>query len=131
MAGSVAEHHAIALNAAFYEFGFDVVLLAAGPFTTAKNAKGIWVQPITETDLGGLDVQSDRPSRVLALKRSDAEGINRKAKVQAPDGVGGIVRNFRIDGQVEIFSDHYRVQLVPDESAVARSFSASFSQSFG
>ena len=131
MAGSVAEHHAAALDAAFDAFGFDVTLLASGPFATSKKAEGIWVQPITETDLGGLDVQSDRPSRVLALKRSDAEGINRQAKLQAPDGVNGAVRNFRIDGQVEIFSDHYRVQLVPDDATVARSFSDSFSQSFG
>ena len=105
-----------ATEAAFSAFGFDVVLLAAGPVTTEKTVDGIWVQPITETDLGSLDVQSDRPSRILAVKRADAPTMNRQVRVRCPDGVGGPVRGFRVDGQVEIFDDHYRVQLVPDES---------------
>ena len=41
--------------------------------------------------------------------------------MRTQDGVGGKVRNFRVDAPVEIFSDHYRLSLVPDDSHAARS----------
>ena len=100
-------------------FGVDVTVLAVGPFTEEKIVQGIWVQPVTATDLGGFDVQSDRPSRILALRRSDVQGINREARVRAGDGVGGRVRVFRVDAPVEIFSDHLRLSLVPDDASTA------------
>ena len=112
--GNASELHEDALESAFDAFGIDVTILAAGPNPTEKTVSGIWVQPITETDLGGLDVQSDRRSRVLAVKRSDVPGINREARVRVRDGYNGEERTFRVDGQVEIFTDHYRVQLVPE-----------------
>ena len=75
-----------ALAAAFDAFSIEVTLLAAGPFTSSKVVSGIWVQPVTDTDLGGFDLQSDRPSRILAVKRSEAEGINREARLQGRTG---------------------------------------------
>ena len=119
-----------ALAAAFDAFSIEVTLLAAGPFTSSKTVSGIWVQPVTDTDLGGFDLQSDRPSRILAVKRSEAEGINREARLQGPDGYGGAVRGFRVDAPVEIFSDHFRLTLVPDDTITSGAFSSAFSSAF-
>ena len=106
-----------ATEAAFDAFSIAVELLQGGSFSSSKVVSGIWVQPVTTTDLGGFDVQSDRPSRVLALRRSDAPRITRGDRLRAGDGVGGRLRNFRVDAPVEIFSDHYRLSLVPDNTA--------------
>ena len=109
-----------ATGAAFDAFSIDVELLVGGSIAAAKTVGGIWVQPVTETDLGGFDLQSDRPSRVLALKRSDAPKITRGDRLRAEDGAGGRVRNFRVDAPVEIFSDHYRILVVPDDTITSR-----------
>ena len=113
--GNASELHEDALESAFNAFGIDVTILAAGPNPTEKTVSGIWVQPNTQTDLDGLGVQSVRPSRVLALRRAEIPGrVRRGLKLRCADGPGGPVRDFRIDGQVEIFDDHFRVQLVPE-----------------
>ena len=114
-----------ATEIAFDAFGVDVELLVGGSITESKVVSGIWVQPVTTTDLGGFDVQSDRPSRVLALRRSDAPKITRGDRLRAGDGVGGRLKNFRVDAPVEIFSDHYRLSLVPDDATTSRASGAS------
>ena len=103
-----------ATGAAFDAFAIDVELLQGGSIAETKTVGGIWTQPTTQTELGGFDVQSDRPSYVLALKKADAPKVTRGDRVRAE--YGGRLRRFRVDGPLEIFSDHYRLQLVPDDT---------------
>ena len=109
-----------ATEAAFDAFGIDVELLQGGSIAADKTVGGIWVQPVTATDLGGFDLQSDRPSRVLALKKIDAPKLGRGDLLRTQDGVGGRLKVFRVDAPVEIFSDHFRLQLVPDDTTTTR-----------
>ena len=110
-----------ATKAAFDAFGITVTLrgraMCRPEFGDAmRTVQGIWVQPVTDTDLGGFDVQKDRPSRILALKRGDADGVKRGSELQAHDGYNGRLRVFRVDAPVEIFPDHVRLSLVPDDN---------------
>ena len=109
-----------ATGAAFDAFAIDVELLQGGSIAETKTVGGIWTQPVTETDLGGLDVQSDRPSRILALRREDAPTITRGDRLRTRDGYNGRSRVFRVDGFHEIFSDHYRLSLVPDDTITSK-----------
>ena len=115
----IEDLRADALAAAFHAFSIEVTLLLGGSITESKVILGIWTQPVTATDLGGFDVQSDRPSRILAVKRSAAPKITRGDRLRAEDGVGGPLRNFRVDGFSEIFSDHYRLTVVPDDTTTS------------
>ena len=111
----IVDLRADALAASFDAFGQDVELLVGGSITESKVILGIWTQPTTQTELGGFDLQADRPSYILAVKKVDAPRITRGDRLRAK--YAGRMQGFRVDGPVEIFSDHFRLQLVPDDTA--------------
>ena len=113
---SQADLRADSLAAAFAAFGVAVEVLSPSRGSLMGTITGVWVQPVTEVNLGGFNVQRSSPSRILAVRRKEAPKMRRGYRLRTGDGVGGPVRNFRVDGFAEIFDDHYRLALVPDDS---------------
>lgn len=113
---SQADLRADGLAIAFTAFGVPVEILSPLRGVVMAEITGVWVQPTTQTDLGGFDMQRASPSRILAVRRKEAPKMRRGYRLRTGDGVGGPVRNFRVDGFAEIFDDHYRLALVPDDS---------------
>ena len=105
----------MALDISFKSFGVPVTILPGGPYTKRRQIKGLWIREYTETEPGGLNVSSDVPDRRLAVKRSEAGEINRQTRLVTSDGMSGRIRAFRVDAPVEIFPDHFRLTLVPDD----------------
>ena len=122
----IVELRADSLDAAFDAFGVDVELLVGATGEVSKAIQGIWTSPATETELGGFDLQSDRPSYILALKKADAPRITRGDRVRAK--YGGRMQVFRVAAPAEIFSDHFRWALVVEPSSGAASGSSGKSE---
>lgn len=91
-------------------------LVSAG-VSDALETTGIWMTPPTEgmPASGSRTIRRKEAIKCLAIKAADAEGLNKElSRITAPDGPGGTVRTFRLDGPSEIFSDHTRFTVVVD-----------------
>ena len=93
--------------------GFDAFGRPFKNLDTGGDFVGIWTHSGgSEIDLGGQAIQSGRPARVLAVRSADAEDLRRGSKVSGPDGIGGRVREFRVDATDPQLDGTTRFELV-------------------
>ncbi len=111
---SIREQRNFATAQIFKLHGEEFTILAAGPFTTEKTILGIWQRRGSETDLGELDVQSNRLDRILAVRVGDVSGINRQAKLRGMDVDVDVIMEFRVDGVDPRGDGTFRLELVPE-----------------
>lgn len=109
--------HSLVCDVSFDTFGVDITIRpddadGIDPIETV----GVWMTPQTAgtpNPFGGI--RRAEPMKVLAIKSADAQLITREAtRIDAPDGPGGTERRWRVDGVVEVFTDHTRFRLIRD-----------------
>ncbi len=86
---------AVARN--FADFGVDVTITPPEPGPVVMT-KGIW-RPSSDDDLpSGGDRRALEPRRIMSLRRSVAADIQRGARLEAPETIGGTIRVWKVDG---------------------------------
>lgn len=90
-------------------FGVPATVTRPAPDATPVVTTGIWLQPLTETEVG-RDFQRREPRRVLVLARSAvAPPLPIGTLIVAPEVLNGTRYTWRVEGFDEVESDDWRV----------------------
>lgn len=90
------------------QFGFGL----GDPITT----KVIWITPLPEDQPVGRDYTAREPRRVMALRRDEVPDVPRGTLIAAAETIGGVSRDWQIDGVESTDVDHFRVFVIPKTS---------------
>lgn len=99
------------------ELNFDAHGVAATvtpPGEAAIATSGIWLSPMVEDQPIGRDFAVREPRRVMALRRDEVSDVPRGTIIAASETIGGVSRNWQIDGVESTMPDHFRVIIVPE-----------------
>ena len=93
---------------------FSVPATVTPPGLSPITTTAIWeARPVPEDQPYGRDYTTREPRRVMALRRDEVSEVPRGTIIAAPEKIGGVSRNWQIDGIDSTEPDHFRVIVVP------------------
>lgn len=101
------------------DLNFDAHGVAAtvtAPEGEAIATTGIWLDPIPVDQPVGRAYSTREPRRVMALRRDEVSEVPLGTIIAAAEKIGGVSRNWQIDGIESTLPDHFRVMVVPETS---------------
>ena len=80
--------------------------------------RGIWASSLSVSVTSGMEFQRRDQVRVMAISRAVVDTLPRGAIIQAPERLGSVTQQWKVDGTDRIEADLIWVVLVPDVQLV-------------